>query len=159
MWEQRVEQFWRDADETRPEQAFTAMRALVAERGEDDPDALFEWASVHDFLGREAEAVPLYQRALDAGLASPRRPQAIVQLASSLRNVGRAAEAVDLLSVQEPDEVVGDAARAFLALALHDCGRTDEALRVALQTLAKTLPMYGRAVTSYARDLTGPSDA
>ncbi|BBH68351.1 hypothetical protein ACTI_50360 [Actinoplanes sp. OR16] len=152
-WEQRIDEFWATADDAAPETTLRAMRVLVEERGEDDPDALYEWASVHDFLGREAEAVPLYRRALDAGLAAPRRQQAIVQLGSSLRNVGEPGEAVALLSPQEPDAVVGDAAQAFLALALHDAGRPGEALRVALKALAKTLPLYRRAVTAYADEL------
>ncbi|SDS97132.1 tetratricopeptide repeat protein [Actinoplanes derwentensis] len=150
-WDQRVDAFWDAADDTRPAAMLQEMRVLVDERG--DADALYEWASVHDFLGREADAVPLYRQALDAGLGAPRRQQAIVQLGSSLRNIGAPAQAVDLLAKQEPDEVVGDAAQAFLALALHDSGRTGEALQVALRALAKTLPLYGRAVTTYADDL------
>ncbi|GAA1654798.1 tetratricopeptide repeat protein [Actinoplanes couchii] len=150
-WEQRVAQFWATASPAAPEDALERMRALAAER--DDADGLYEWASVHDFLGREAEAIPLYEQALAAGLQPPRRPQAIIQLGSSLRNVGRAAEAVEMLAGLEPDPVTGDAARAFLALALHDAGRPDEALRVALRALAATLPLYGRAVTAYADDV------
>ncbi|MEU4689372.1 tetratricopeptide repeat protein [Actinoplanes sp. NPDC023714] len=150
-WEQRIAEFWRTADDSDSAATLQAMQDLVA--GRDDPDAVYEWASVHDFLGREADAVPLYRRALDAGLRPPRRQQAIVQLGSSLRNIGRPDEAVALLSAQQPDDVVGDAARAFLALALHDSGRTEEALRVALRALAATLPLYGRAVSAYADEL------
>lgn len=145
-WEQRIERFWAVADDSRPREMLEAMRELIGERV--DGDALFEWASVHDFLGREAEAIPLYRQALDAGITPPRQGQAIVQLGSSLRNVGRAAEAVEVLSGQDDP-----AARAFLALALYDSGRPAEALRTALTTLAPTLPMYQRAVTAYADDL------
>ena len=126
------------------------MRRLVEERPPDDADALFEWASVHDYLGREHEAVPLYRAALDAGLGGERRPQAVIQLASSLRNVGDPEAAIALLRDQPDDPLTGAAGRAFLALALRDAGRTDEALRVALEALAPTLPRYGRAITGYA---------
>jgi tetratricopeptide (TPR) repeat protein len=148
-----VEAFWDVADETQPEAMLQSMRRLVEERGEDDPDALYEWASVHDFLGRETDAIPLYRTALDHGLASPRLQQAVIQLASSLRNIGHADEAAEILMKAHSDDVVGDAAQAFLALALHDCGRYDEALRVALRALARTLPFYGRSITAYADEL------
>ncbi|QGU28765.1 hypothetical protein D7D94_03045 [Microbacterium oryzae] len=129
------------------------MAVLIRERGDGDPDALYEWASAHDFLGREAEAIPLYREALAAGLSGERRPQAIIQLASSLRNVGDPAAAIDLLEEHAPHAVTGSASQAFLALALHDAGRTDEALRVALRALAPTLPLYSRAVAAYADEL------
>ena len=152
-WDERVDRFWQTASSERPELALETMRALVAERDADDPAALYEWASVHDFLGREAEAIPLYRAALDHGLSGPRRPQAIIQLASSLRNVGKAGAAVDLLSGQSADEITGDAAQAFLALALHDAGDSTAALRTALLALAPTLPLYSRAVAEYANSL------
>ncbi|XAS64258.1 tetratricopeptide repeat protein [Pseudarthrobacter sp. So.54] len=44
-------------------------------------------ASAHDFLVSKTEAIPLHRLALDAGLNDRRRPQAFIQLASSLRNV------------------------------------------------------------------------
>jgi len=133
------------------------MRALVEERGMDDSEAMFEWASVHDFLGREGEAVPLYRKALDLGLSGDRLPQAIIQLASSLRNIGEPATAVELLRSAPTSAITGNARLAFLALALHDCGDHDAALRVALEALAPALPMYGRAVSRYAAELTESS--
>lgn len=110
----------------------------------------FGQASDLDAAGREDEAIELYERALRLGLDEPRRAQAQVQLASSLRNVGRAPEAVEILRDMGEDASVGDAPRAFLALALADEGRKHEALVVALEALAWHLPRYDRAVTRYA---------
>lgn len=149
-WEDRVAGFWSTADDSRPDDALARMRALVAERPADDPAALFELASVHDFLGREEEAVPLYRSSLQHGLDGERRAQAVVQLASSLRNTGDAAGAVALLTAHEPDPSTGAAHAAFLALALHDLGRHDDALGTALSALAGTVPLYGRAIARYA---------
>lgn len=153
-WDERVAAFWETADDDQPEAAIAAMATLVSERGDGDPDALYEWASVHDFLGREAEAVPLYRAALHAGLAGDRRPQAVIQLASSLRNVGEPEAAIALLSEHPRESVTGSAADAFRALALRDAGHADEALRVALKALAPTLPLYRRSIEGYADDLT-----
>src|SRR5687768_929637 len=91
-----VAEFWRgladDVDLTAAEdQLLAACAGLPHER------VLFERASLRDYLGLEAEAVPLYEAALDAGLESPDRERAIIQLASSLRNLDRAPEAESLL--------------------------------------------------------------
>ena len=67
-WEERIKIFWIDANGADQESIFGSMQALIAERRDDDPAAIFEWAAVHDFLGREAEAIPLYRRALELGL-------------------------------------------------------------------------------------------
>ena len=152
-WESRVQEFWAQADDTDPTGTFRSMKALVDEQPDGDGAALYEWASVHDFLGNEAEAIPLYRLALDAGLDDRRKTQALIQLASSLRNVGEFEAAVQVLEDVEESEVAGDAHRAFLALALFDAGRPDQALRVALEALAKTLPLYRRAVSGYAAEL------
>jgi tetratricopeptide (TPR) repeat protein len=156
-WDERVNSFWDSADDQRSEAMLTEMRALVEERGEGTPDALYEWASVHDFLGREVEAISIYRAALDRGLSGDRRSQAIVQLASSLRNAGEPVAAVALLQEEADNAVTGAAAQAFLALALRDAGRPDEALCVALKALAPTLPLYGRAIAAYADDLVADS--
>lgn len=152
-WEERVSAYWGSVSREDPERAVEQMRALIAQRPEGDPAALFEWASVHDYLGREAEAIPLYQEALARGLEGERRPQALIQLASSLRHTGRPAQAAELLRQAPEDASTGSASQAFLALALHDCGRSEEALRIALVALARHLPQYGRAVEAYASRL------
>lgn len=151
-WEDRVAEFWDTADDADPA-VVDRMRALVDERPAGDPVALFEWASVLDFVGREHEAVPQYRAALAAGLSGERMPQAVVQLASSLRNIGRAGEGAQLLRDLGDDTVAGAAVPAFLALCLRDAGQPDAALAVVLKALAPTLPMYGRSVIAYADEL------
>src|SRR5690625_5337648 len=116
-WENRITEFWKTADDTQPERMLEAMDALRQELPDSDPDALFEWASVHDFLGRESQAVPLYEQALNNGVAGARRCRAAVQLASSLRNVGRAQGACKLLADFEVSHETKPAAAAFRALA------------------------------------------
>lgn len=152
-WDVRVAEVCSSADEFSAKALLAAIRDLADERGEGDPSALFELASAYDFVGRETDAVPLYRAALDAGVAGSREPQAVIQLASSLRNTGNAEEAVDLLTDLPGDPVNGPATDAFLALALRDCGRPDEALRVALRALAPLCNTYERAVNQYADEL------
>ncbi|MFS0867421.1 tetratricopeptide repeat protein [Microbacterium sp. 179-B 1A2 NHS] len=152
-WDARVAAVWDLAEADRPDELRAAMAALLAERAENDPAGLFERASVEDFLGEEAAAIPLYRAALEAGLDGERRSQAVIQLASSLRNVGDASAAIALLQRFPGDDPLAPAARAFLALALHDDDKPTRALRTALTELAPHLPAYGRAVAAYAAEL------
>ncbi|WP_271178497.1 tetratricopeptide repeat protein [Leifsonia poae] len=157
-WDARVAAVWTAAGTMSDDAVVQAIDALVAERQEDDPRALFEAAGARDYAGLEAEAEPLYSRALQCGLAEPERAQAVIQLASTLRNLGRAGESAALLRgelAEHPGHPLADAARAFLALALHDAGEPSAAVQVSLSALAPHLPQYGRAVAAYGDDLVG----
>jgi tetratricopeptide (TPR) repeat protein len=135
------------------------FRALVAGLVADAPPAVsaFERAGAYDSTGDPERAVPLYREALDAGLTGVRGRRAVIQLASSLRNLGRAGEAVTLLSAERDrtHDELDDAVAAFLALALADTGREREAVAVALAALAPHLPRYQRSLAAYA-DLLHP---
>lgn len=155
-WEARVAAVWSTANDLSDDAVLDAIDDLVIERGREDAAALFEAASVRDYLGRESEAEPFYRRALEIGLDEPRHAQAVIQLGSTLRVLGRAEEAVTLLRgwiVRHPDHPLADAGRAFLSLALLSAGHEREAALVALRTLAPTLPQYAGAVAEYAEEL------
>ncbi|ALO11660.1 TPR repeat protein [Streptomyces venezuelae] len=161
-WERRVAALWERPDDHEPADFRAAVAALAAERADDDPAALFELGAAHDSTGLPAEAVRLYERALDHGLTGLRRRRAVVQLASSLRNLGRPDRSVELLTAErdipadrlDADELaLSGAVDAFLALALADTGRDREAAALALGALAPLLPRYNRSLAHYARAL------
>jgi tetratricopeptide (TPR) repeat protein len=157
-WATRVAAVWADAGSLSEPEVEAAIESLVAERPQDDALAVFELAGVRDYVGREAEAEPLYRRALELGLDEPQHGQAVIQLASTVRNLGRPDEALVLLRekfAEHPEHPLADAATAFAALALADTGAEREALVAVLRALAPHLPAYGRAVTAYADDLLG----
>ncbi len=81
----------------------------------------------------------------------------MIQLASSLRNLGEVDESVRLLTAERDtgSDELDDAVRAFLALALTDAGREREAVGIALTALAPHLSRYRRSVTNYASELLG----
>jgi hypothetical protein len=155
-WEARVAAVWAGAEELSDDEVLAAIDELAAEKGELDAAAIFEAASVRDYLGLEPEAEPLYRRALELGLDDARLPQAVIQLASTLRNLGQVDESIDLLTdwlADNEDHELSDAAAAFLSLSLASAGRTTEAVAVALDTLAPHLTQYGRSVSAYAEEL------
>lgn len=155
-WQTRVSAVWARASELADLDLLAEIDALVAERPEDDAAAVFEAAGARDYLGQEAEAEPLYRRALELGLDEQRKPQAVIQLASTLRNLGEVSESISLLERQlhehPGDEWTGPTA-AFLSLALVSRGDERAAAAVALAALADYLPMYSRSVRGYATAL------
>jgi hypothetical protein len=154
-WERRVAEAWATLDERDESEFLTLIEGLAAERPPDNPAGIFERAASLDSTGHSDLAVPLYRKALASGLSGERRRRAVIQLASSLRNLGRAEESVALLTAEldAPSDPLDDAVRAFLALALADLGREREAVSLALGALAPHLPRYQRSLANYARAL------
>jgi tetratricopeptide (TPR) repeat protein len=154
-WEQRLSTLWASLDDHSEEEFVAKMDELVAELPADSAVAAYERASALDSTGRSDLAVPLYRQALELGLGSDRRRQAVIQMASSLRNLGQAEESVALLRAEREagSDELDDAVSAFLALALVDTGREREAVSLALAALAPHLPRYQRSLANYAREL------
>jgi len=154
-WEKRVADLWAALDDHDPDNFVARLDLLVEELPRDSPIGLFERGAAQDSTGHPELAVPLYRAALRAGLTGLRRRRAIIQLASSLRNLGNAEEAAELLSAElhvANDDLDG-AVRAFLALALVDLGREREAVAISLTALSRYLPRYNRSLARYAEDL------
>jgi len=146
----------------RSEEEFLALIENLA--GELPPDSaigIFERAASLNSTGHSDLAVPLYRQTLDLGLSGEQRRRAVIQLASSLRNLGQPEVSVALLTAElnAGSDHLDDAVRAFLALALVDIGREREAVSLALTTLAPHLPRYQRSLANYARLLSDETPA
>ena len=154
-YERRSDELWASIDEYDEDVFRAKIEELVAELPADNAIAAFERACAFDSTGHPDRAVPVYRRALELGLQGERRRRAVIQLASSLRNLDQVAASLELLTaeVKQPSDRLDDAVRAFLALALVDSGREREAVSVALTTLAPHLPRYQRSLGNYAREL------
>lgn len=118
-----------------------------------------ELAEEHDAAGREDLAIPLYQTALAEPLPDERRMQVLLQLGSSLRNVGRATEALAVLGEAAglaPESVAPPAFRALALVSIGEAPRAvSELLAVVLQHVDDSLlRRYRRALTDYAAELT-----
>src|SRR5450432_1050424 len=160
-WEARVAALWNGAASLSPEALVRAADALADELDADDPRASFERACARDTAGVEARAEQHYRAALASGrLDSYRSARATIQLASTLRILGRPEES-ELLLVAEldrhlqagHDRALHDEARATLALTYVAQGRAIEAAGLALSALAPHLSRYNRSVAANAAEL------
>jgi len=157
-WEQRIAELWLAIDQYEPEDFVDRIDILVAELPPGSAIGLFEQGCAQDSTGHPDCAVSKYQAALDIGLTGVRRRRAIIQMSSSLRNLGQAAKAVSLLTTEldAPNDELDGAVRAVLALALVDVGREREAVAHCLMALSTYLPRYNRSMARYAQLLTVP---
>ncbi len=160
-WEQRVAALWASFDDYSEKAFLTEMEKLASELPSDNAAAVFGRAGSLDSTGHSDLAIPLYRQALELGLEDGRRRQAVIQLASSLRNLGQATESVSLLRAEKEvgSDDLDDAVSAFLALALVNTGREREAVSLALTALSRHLVRYRRSLANYARLLDADSDA
>jgi hypothetical protein len=160
-WETRVAEAWASIDDRDEAEFLTLMEKLVDELPPGDPAGLFERAAALDSTGHSDLAVPLYREAIDGGVTGERRRRAVIQMASSLRNLGRSAESVTLLTAElaAGSDQLDDAVKTVLALALTDVGREREAVSLAVGALAAHLPRYQRSMANYARLLVEPDPA
>ncbi|MGP3917054.1 tetratricopeptide repeat protein [Nonomuraea sp. 10N515B] len=128
----------------------------LARRHPDDVDVAYQTAWVHDSLGLEAEAVPHYERALAGeGLSDEDRLGAHTGYGSTLRVLGRVEEALEAFE-RGLAEFPGDPAlRTFMAMALHNAGRSGEAVSTLLKVVAESDKTggYQRAIAYYADNL------
>jgi len=134
-----------------------AKRARAA-AAPDDVEAQIAAAYGCDRVGLEHDAIKYYERAWALGVPEEQRKGFAVGFGSTLRNVGRADEAVAILAdaiTAYPDYA---ALRAFLALALFSAGHPRAALAamlgVALDAArAGAFDGYELALTEYHQEL------
>jgi hypothetical protein len=152
-WEQRNAEAWAAIDSMEPADFRARIDALAAELPDGAAVADFERACAWDSTGHSDKAVPLYERALKTGLTGIRRRRAVIQMSSSLRNVGQVERSVELLTAEmnAGSDELDDAIRAVLALCLADVGRAREGVSLAVGALARHLPRYQRSMANYAR--------
>ncbi len=131
-WEQRVAEAWAAIESYTEDDFVRLIGGLADELPAGSAVGAFERACAWDSTGHSDLAVPLYRQALETGLTGIRRRRAVIQMSSSLRNIGRADESVVLLTAER------------------------EAVSVAVAALAPHLPRYQRSMANYARLLVEP---
>ncbi|AKA48296.1 hypothetical protein IX51_03370 [uncultured archaeon] len=148
-----IEEAWNQRDT--PE-VFLKKFQEVFEDYSENAVYLFEYASALDFLGKETEAIPLYQRAIKIGLSGKMKTQAEIQLGSSLSVTGENESAISILSRVQKE--TGDpAALSFLCIALIRSGETKKSLKTALNFILSSnqglLPEYERPLSQYLDEI------
>ena len=125
----------------------------------DDVAAQIAAAYACDRTGHENLAVEFYDAAWRLGVPSADRAEFIIGYGSTLRNVGRTDDALNLLAAFLRDDPNNHAARCFYGLALHSAGRNASALAellevaLSLHQASQHLTTYRRALSEYRDEL------
>lgn len=124
--------------------------------------AQIEAAFAHDRMGLERDAIRYYDAAYALGVPEERRRHFFVGYGSTLRNVGRADDAVAILARAIADDPGYAPFAAFLALALAEAGHTKAALATMLGCALDVarpgaFDGYERALNEYHRLLLEPA--
>lgn len=143
----------------RHDEHLVAARRLVAEQPE-NVEAQIEAAYAHDTAGQERTAITHYEAAHRLGVPEGERRNFLVGFGSTLRNVGRADDAVAVLAQAIAGDPDYPPFHAFLALALHSAGHPRAALAAMLGCALEVarpnaFDRYERSLDEYHRELLG----
>ncbi len=131
---------------------------ILAAQFPNDPDVQYEAASVHDFLGREREAVPFYRVAMANGLAGDELRGAYLGLGSTYRTLGMYPESEQVFTEGLRRFPEANELKVFRAMTQYNLGEHHKAMSALLTVLAETtsdpdVKQYSRAIALYASDL------
>jgi len=133
-----------------------AVAALASSPG--DPELQFEAACIHDYLGREAEAIPLYCLCIATGLAPSRLRKAYLGLGSTHRVLGQYEESERVFRIGLEKFPQAGELKIFLAMTLYNLGKTKECAELLLRVAARTsndkaIRKYKRTILFYSEQL------
>lgn len=137
-----------------------AMNILATELAQrpSDPQIHYQVAWTHDALGREQDAVPAYERAIELGLSGDDLKGAYLGLVSTYRCLGKYEQSEELFEraiALFPDYRVF---QVFRSLTMYNLGRPEKAIEILLRQPIETssdesIRRYQRALLFYSDKL------
>ncbi len=124
----------------------------------EDPQVNYQCAWIHDLLGLEREAIPFYEKAIQAGLRDDDLKSALLGMGSTYRCIGEYHRSMDTLQralTLFPDSYEF---KVFLGMAYYNIGEYGKAMDLLLNSLADTstdegILRYQRAIRFYSDKL------
>lgn len=125
-----------------------------------NPYVLYEVGGSYDTAGQEEKALPYYEQALP-GLTGDIKRRCLLQYGSTLRNLDRFDESLEVFKAASQEFPESDSLRVFKALTHHAAGHHDKALATLLLVIADhidtpELKRYEAAIRGNAEYLANP---
>lgn len=129
-----------------------------------DASAHYACASVHDMMGLESDAAPIYERALQLGLQGDELEGAYVGLGSTYRCLGQHQKSIGIFiegSQRFPHNL---AMKVFESMALHESGQHDFAMALLIHCIIEKPPdasiaTYRKALQYYSEQYAAKASA
>ncbi|MFZ5353509.1 MAG: tetratricopeptide repeat protein [Bacillota bacterium] len=139
------------------EEAIYILKSVIT-INERDPIANYQCAWCHDVLGRETEAVPYYEAAIENGLAGEALEGAYLGLGSTYRAIGEYEKSKSVFEEgmkKFPDNLD---LQVFYAMTLYNLGQYSRAMEILLRIIAdtsedKNIKTYSWAIEFYSDKL------
>ncbi|HKG53710.1 MAG TPA: tetratricopeptide repeat protein [Anaerolineales bacterium] len=123
-----------------------------------DPQVNYQCAWIHDLLGLEREAIPFYEKAIQAGLKGDELKNALLGMGSTYRCIGEYQKSIDTFQHALTLFPNSHEFNVFLAMAYHNINEYSKAMELLLNSLAATskdegIIRYQRAIRFYSDKL------
>lgn len=143
--------------DNRPDEAITILTDLL-KLNPSDANINYQMAWTCDFMGKESEAVPFYEKAIANGLVGEDRRGAMLGLGSTYRCLGdyqKSLKVFDQAVIEFPED---RSLKVFRALTLYNLGKAEEAVgQLLIQLLDSTsdqsIKSYDKALRFYSDKL------
>jgi len=124
----------------------------------DDPQINYQCAWIHDLLGREREAIPFYEKAVQGGLSGDDLKSALLGMGSTYRCIGEYQKSIDTFRQARTLFPNAHEFNVFLAIAYYNIGEHSIAMELLLESLVNTskdegILRYQRAIRFYSDKL------
>lgn len=136
--QQRLREIFERRDRANMKPTIDALRAVLEEHPE-DPEVLYELGGAYDTAGQEETAVGYYEQSIAAGLSGDALRRCLIQYGSTLRNLARLDDSLQVFVQARRSFPDSESVRVFEALTLHAAGRPDASLAGLLELIADQL--------------------
>jgi len=143
--------------ENKPEQALIVLAELLKSNPV-DPTINYQMAWTCDFMGKESEAVPFYEKAIANGLSGEDRKGAMLGLGSTYRCLGEYQKSLKVFDQAVKEFAEDRSLKVFRALTLYNLGKAEESVSELLVHLLDTtndqsIKTYEKALRFYSDKL------
>ena len=123
-----------------------------------EPQVNYQCAWIHDLLGLEREAIPFYEKAIQAGLLEDDLKSALLGLGSTYRCIGEYQKSIDTFQLAMSLFPTSQEFNVFLAMAYYNVQEHSKAMELLLNSLVNTstdegILRYQRAIRFYSDKL------
>lgn len=143
--------------ENKPEEALNLL-AEILKFNPNDPITNYQMAWTCDFMGKESEAAPYYEKAIANGLSGNDRQGAMLGLGSTYRCLGEYDKSLKTFNQAVLEFPADRSFKVFRALTLYNLGKTEESVGELLIQLLDTtndqsIKSYEKALRFYSNKL------